>query len=253
MSSGQGQGKGTPNHFGSWERRQYGTSVLGAPLEVYMPGGDVQSLVVGTIHGDEPESGWMLARVLETVDAADAHAAIVLAINPDGLQQFTRANANSVDLNRNFPDPTWSNDAVRMFPAGTPLVPELREDRFRTTTWRSGTGPASEPESAALVKLATDLGLPFLVNVHTPLHRLSWSGPMIGSIGERVSNMTQLPLNIENEIVERTAPEGSIRAWYTDGLGKSCLTWEFPYERVSVLRQTQLAALQLLCRPHSEW
>lgn len=237
----------------TWERRQYGVSALGAPLEVYLPKNPVQTLVAGAMHGDEPESGWMLARVLETVDAADSHAAIVLCMNPDGLQRAVRANGRGVDLNRNFPDPAWSTDPVLMFPAGTPLVPELRDPRFRTTQWSSGEQPASEPETAAFIALAQELGLPFLVNVHTPLHRLSWSGPMIGDLGRRLEALSGLPLVMEDEVLDRTAPEGCMRAWYSDGLGKSCLTWEFPYERLPVLRQTQLAALQLLTRPHGEW
>jgi protein MpaA len=238
----------------SWRRETYGRSQLGAPLEVWMPERErVDTLIVGTIHGDEPESGWMLARVLETIAAGDSHAAIVLAVNPDGLARFTRANANRVDLNRNFPDPAWSNDAVMMFEAGTPLVPELREPQDRVVKWRSGERPGDQPESAALMQLCRDLGMPFLVNVHTPLHRLSWSGPQMGSLAQTLSEMSGLPLVVEEHIEKRTRPEGSLRAWYADQCGKSCLTWEFPYAPLPHLLQTQLAALQLLTHDPARW
>ncbi len=38
---------------------------------------------------------------------------VVLAVNPDGCQLGLRANANGVDLNRNFPAANWrSGDTV---------------------------------------------------------------------------------------------------------------------------------------------
>lgn len=237
-----------------WRRETYGASTLGAPLEVWMPERkQVSTLIVGTLHGDEPESGWMLARVLETVSAAESHAAIVLTVNPDGLSHFTRANANNVDLNRNFPDPAWSSDPVMMFPAGTALVPELREVSDRVVEWRSGDHPGDQAESAALMALCERLDWPFLVNVHTPLSRLSWSGPMLGNLAQDLARLSGLPLVVEERVEKRTRPEGSLRAWYADRQGESCLTWEFPYAPLPYLVQTQLAALQLLTRDPASW
>ena len=59
-------------------------------------------------------------------------------MNPDGQAAQVRQNANGVDLNRNFPD-SWG-------PIGVPGDSEY-----------AGTGPASEPETQAIVNLVEQL------------------------------------------------------------------------------------------------
>jgi protein MpaA len=233
----------------SWRREEYGRTQLGAPLEVYLPENPVQTLVVGALHGEEPESAWVLARLMDQVPAADSHAAIVLCVNPDGMQRAHRGNANGVDLNRNFPSPTWHEHEVRMFPAGTPLVDELRTEIARTVTWGSGKAPLDQPESAALVDLVAQLDPKFLVNVHTPLHRLSWSGPPLGALGAHLAELSGLPLVVEDLIPDDTMPPGSLRSWFSATYERPCLTWELPFAPLTHLKQTQLPALKLLTQP----
>ncbi len=235
-----------------WQREVYGHSVLGSPLEIYLPENPVQTLIVGALHGDEPETTWMLARLLENVSPKDSHAAIILTMNPDGLQRGVRSNAVGVDLNRNFPASRWRSGSTNMYPAGTPLVPEMREDRDMTVHWSSGLAPASEPETKALISVCEKLKYPFLVNVHTPLHKLAWSGPMIGQLGTRLEQISQLPLVVQETGVTDPDLYGCIREWYTD-LGKSCLTYEFPYAALTHLLQTQLDPLKFLTQSHDRW
>jgi protein MpaA len=237
----------------SWRREVYGKSVLGADLEVYLPEGEVHTLIVGTLHGEEPESGWALARLLEADGASEGHAAVVTCVNPDGLQRFQRGNANGVDLNRNFPSPTWHEHVVRMFPAGTALVDELRTDEARTVTWSSGKAPLDQPETAALVELTNRLQPRLLVNVHTPLHRLSWSGEDPEGLGPRISALSGLPLVVQRQdlAADETMPPGSLRSWFAMNHSRPCLTWELPFAPLTHIKQTQLPALQLLTQPRT--
>ena len=59
---------------------------------------------------------------------------LVPSMNPDGQAHQVRTNAHQVDLNRNFPQ-NWA-------PLGQPGDSQY-----------AGTGPASEPETAAVVAL----------------------------------------------------------------------------------------------------
>ncbi|MBK8058712.1 MAG: DUF2817 domain-containing protein [Gemmatimonadetes bacterium] len=95
-----------------WAPTTYGRSVLGLPLEVWRPAGRCELLVFASIHGEEPETTYALSRALRQLAEPPAHAAVVLAANPDGLVRGTRCNARGVDLNRNFPSSNWQATPV---------------------------------------------------------------------------------------------------------------------------------------------
>ncbi len=104
----------------------WGTSVQGRELWGIVISDDVQNTeaepevrLSSTMHGDEPVDMvmlWNLAQYLvnnygqpgyedltELVNTTEIH--IMPLHNPDGYVADTRANANGVDLNRNFPEP----------------------------------------------------------------------------------------------------------------------------------------------------
>lgn len=117
-----------------------GTSVEGRPLTAWHRGreGGVVMLVVGVIHGDE-DAGLAILDELETVDLpADLDLWVLPMLNPDGQAHQVRGNAHGVDLNRNFPH-DWGP------------IAQLGDWEY------AGTGPASEPETAAFVDFATRL------------------------------------------------------------------------------------------------
>ena len=117
---------------------EIGRSVEGRPIvavERGTPGG-VPVLVIGVIHGDE-DDGVAIVERLATAPVPDGvDLWLVESMNPDGQAAQQRWNADAVDLNRNFPY-DWG-------PIGEPGDPEY-----------AGTGPASEPETQAIVDLVT--------------------------------------------------------------------------------------------------
>jgi murein peptide amidase A len=95
-------------------------------------------LVVGCVHGNERAGEAITRRLRSVTPPARAVLWIVDEFNPDGCQANTRQNAHEVDLNRNSP---WHWQPIE----------------HRGGTYYSGTGPLSEPESRAIVRLIDGL------------------------------------------------------------------------------------------------
>lgn len=97
-----------------------GHSVQGRPIEVWRFGsGERAYLVVGGIHGGyEVNTSRLLYELIATIEKhpeefpADVTLYLLPVLNPDGAQfpdqKEGRANANGVDLNRNYPNPDWA-------------------------------------------------------------------------------------------------------------------------------------------------
>ncbi|MBK7403060.1 MAG: DUF2817 domain-containing protein [Phycisphaerales bacterium] len=108
-----------------WE--PVGRSVEGRPIEaVTLGSGARRVLLIGGIHGDEPEGGRTINAVAAYLGALrpDATIRIVRDLNPDGSAARTRTNARGVDLNRNWP-------ARNFAPGGERGVAPLSEPETR--------------------------------------------------------------------------------------------------------------------------
>ena len=142
----------TPDQGWVPEWKVWGKSVRDRPIVVRRRGDNSSSfkvLVVGSIHGNEPEGMKIVDRLdhrfrkgIRRVDLWTIRTA-----NPDGIKRNTRKNAHGVDLNRNFPfhfDPTLSNG------------------------YESGPAPSSEPETRTIERVARRGKFDLAIFYHQP-------------------------------------------------------------------------------------
>lgn len=131
----------------------YGSSLLGAPL-LYFPAavsGPETGLIIAGTHGDESAAIVTLSCALRSIAPEQLRHHVVLAVNPDGCQLGLRANANGVDLNRNFPAANWrSGDTVYRWNSAAP-VRDVKLSTGRAPRFRTGNPGAvsSDPSSEA--------------------------------------------------------------------------------------------------------
>jgi predicted deacylase len=142
-----------------------GKSVKGLSLDVYRFGtGPTERLIVAGIHGGDEYNTVELADQLiayigkhPDIIPASVTLYILHDLNPDGvaraLNYLGRSNANGVDLNRNWPA-NWQKDWPR---AGC----------WTTTYVTGGTGPASEPETKALMAFIQSHHFDALISYHS--------------------------------------------------------------------------------------
>ena len=133
---------------------------MGASLR-YIPCKDKCDLLVfAGIHGEEPETTFLLSRCIRAFDEPFQKVAFVLCANPDGMTLGTRGNANGVDLNRNFPTSNWEEGAV--------LSRSILEAP-RDTALLTGNRQAPEPEVTALVHLVEWIKPNRILSLHAPI------------------------------------------------------------------------------------
>jgi protein MpaA len=142
-----------------------GYSVSGRPLEVYTFGnGEKQRMIVAGIHGGYEWNTIALADELIThinknpgIIPSDVTLYILRSLNPDGDARDHgydgRVNDHGVDLNRNFPT-NWAADWDR-------------DGCWDYTPVTGGTGPASEPETKALVAFLQSHRVEALISYHS--------------------------------------------------------------------------------------
>jgi hypothetical protein len=137
------------------------------------PRGAIRILLIGGIHGDELSSVSIVFRWMEWLHEADAtrhHWRIAPLANPDGLfaQPARRTNSRGVDLNRNFPTPDWSRDALDYWQKRTGKDPR----RY------PGKAAMSEPETQWLQGEIERFEPDVIVSVHAPYGVLDYDGPL---------------------------------------------------------------------------
>jgi predicted deacylase len=120
-----------PSRIATWTQSPHAPaaqSVEARPIHVWTRQGHPNAprvLIIGGIHGDEPEALAALAPLRATLtDQRAVTIRLIEDLNPDGTAHRTRTNARGVDLNRNWPT---ANFAPRTRHGSAPLSePETR-------------------------------------------------------------------------------------------------------------------------------
>jgi len=207
---------------------EYGRSALGNRLE-YWPAalGETDLLLIAGIHGEEADTTVTLSKALRVLSSAPTHAAVITAVNPDGILRGTRGNANGVDLNRNFPTRDWSpNSVTHCWTMDGPSEVELS----------SGSSPGSESETTALIELVARLKPKQIITLHGPLGCID--DPSKSRLAQRMSARTGFPL--VTDIGYKTP--GSFGTWANENQFP-IITWEFGPESIEKLFLTTVPIL----------
>lgn len=127
-------------------------------------------LVVGVVHGDEPQGEDLINRYLA---ANESGMLFIPSLNPDGKQLGRRTNSNGVDINRNFPTKNW----------------ELTEK----DNYFGGESPASEIETKFLINVIEEYKPRLILTLHTPYKIVNYDGPA-KEVSEKISEIIGYPV-----------------------------------------------------------
>jgi protein MpaA len=154
-----------------------GTSIEGRLITAdrYGTPGGRRVLVIGVIHGDEDAGVAIIDELRERVVPDGVELWVIESMNPDGQASQDRQNANGVDLNRNFPH-KWG------------VIGEPGNSQY------AGMGPASEPETQAMVNLITQLRPDIAIWYHQDANLIIPSTGRDGQIRARYAELAALPL-----------------------------------------------------------
>lgn len=128
-------------------------------------------LVFSLIHGDEFPSGSVARSWMERLTLIEPRNTwrVVPVLNPDGLKNKTRYNANGVDVNRNFPTSDWDKEALSYWEKKT------KKDKRRYP----GAKPGTEKETLCAIAHIDDFKPDLILSIHTPYGVLDFDGPKI--------------------------------------------------------------------------
>lgn len=137
-------------------------------------------LIIGVVHGDEPQGDYLIREYLKTF--VRGGVLFIPSLNPDGKQLGRRTNANGVDLNRNFPTKNWGENWG-----------ENATCDDESTAYYGGSSAASEVETRFLIDTIEKYSPKFVMTLHTPYKIVNYDGPA-QNIAQRISEIIKYPV-----------------------------------------------------------
>lgn len=183
--------------------RVVGRSVRDRRIMAYRLGepGTTKVVLIATMHGNEGAP----RRILQTLrDGKPVHGIdlwVVPTYNPDGLVRGTRKNAHGVDLNRNYPYKWADLDG----------------------SYESGPGPASEPETRAMMKFLRKVRPARILSFHQPLYGVD-TDTKFKTFARRVARKLDLP---RKRFDCGGVCHGTMTGWYNHKFRGAALTVEY--------------------------
>ena len=150
---------------------------------IFQPFNNLTVLIIGVFHGDEPQGKYLIEKYLYQKiypqKEGNNNLIFIPCLNPDGMQNNTRINANSVDLNRNFPTKNWGQDGSD---AG-----ENPKDYY------GGKAPASEIETQFVIDIIGKYKPKIILTLHAPYKIVNYDGPA-QDIAQKISEIINYPV-----------------------------------------------------------
>ena len=150
---------------------------------IFQPFNNLTVLIIGVFHGDEPQGKYLIEKYLYQKiypqKEGNNNLIFIPCLNPDGMQNNTRINANSVDLNRNFPTKNWGQDGSD---AG-----ENPKDYY------GGKAPASEIETQFVIDIIEKYQPKLILTLHAPYKIVNYDGPA-HDIAQKISEIISYPV-----------------------------------------------------------
>jgi predicted deacylase len=205
----------------AYASRVIGHSVQGRPITVWRLGETNRPAVVliAGMHGNEPAPTAILRTLRDGRSVHGIDLWVVPAYNPDGLARGTRRNAHGVDLNRNYPY-HWA-------PLGG--------------SYYSGPGPASEPETRAMMRFLRQVRPDRILSFHQPLYGVDVAVEQ-PAFARKVARLLGLPTTT---LDCGGVCHGTMTGWYNDRFDGFALTVEYG-ARPSRRLMTRVAPDQVL-------
>ena len=136
-----------------------------------MGANDFKVLVLGVTHGDEPQGHFLINEYLK--QHPDTKLGFIPALNPDGMANKNRVNANGVDINRNFPTKNW----------------ELTE----RNEFFGGEFASSEIETQFLIDIIENHSPKLILSLHAPFKTVNFDGNAY-KYAEKISEIMNYPV-----------------------------------------------------------
>lgn len=135
-------------------------------------------LIIGVFHGDEPQGKFLIESYIANLKNNPIYPPknrmlFIPCLNPDGLKNNTRQNANKVDLNRNFPTTNW----------------EIAEEK----EYFGGKSSSSEIETKFVVEILEEFLPDMILTLHAPYKVVNYDGPAL-EIAKKISEIIGYPV-----------------------------------------------------------